>query len=293
MGHDHGVVGGQRLELVGRGCKGKAGDFGDLCRDLFCKACGRGEAGADGGAALGQFHQRGQGHLNAGEAVLDLLCVAGKLLAEGERRCVLRMGAANLDDVRPGLGLGVNGLVQVLECRDQPVHDFLGAGHVHGGRECVIGRLGHVHMVVRVDRLLGALFAAQHLDGAVGDDLVGVHVGLGAGSGLPDHEREVVVELAVDDFLRGGDDGLAEVCIHLAERDVGFGGCPLDDAERADDGLRLLFPANLEVAERALRLRAPVLRGVHLDGAKGIGFSAGRCHCSKHSVGRSEGNGAA
>jgi hypothetical protein len=44
-------------------------------------------------------------------------------------------------------------------------------------------------------RLLAAL-AAEQLGGAVGDHLVGVHVGLGAGAGLPDDEREVVVELA-------------------------------------------------------------------------------------------------
>jgi hypothetical protein len=74
-----------------------------------------------------------------------------------------------------------------------------------------------LHVVVGVDRLLGAHLAAEHLDGAVGDHLVGVHVGLGAGAGLPDDEREVIVELAVDDFLRGGDDGLAKFGVHLAQ----------------------------------------------------------------------------
>jgi NADPH:quinone reductase-like Zn-dependent oxidoreductase len=43
----------------------------------------------------------------------------------------------------------------------------------------------------------------MQLDGAVGDDLVGVHVGLGAAAGLPHHQREVVVELAGDDLVGG------------------------------------------------------------------------------------------
>ncbi len=96
-------------------------------------------------------------------------------------------------------------------------------------------------------RLLAAHRAAQHLDGAVGDHLVGVHVGLGAGAGLPDHQREVVVELAVDDLLRGLGDRLAQLRVDVALRDVDQRAGLLDDAKRADDGDGLLFPADREV----------------------------------------------
>jgi hypothetical protein len=107
------------------------------------------------------------------------------------------------------------------------VHDLLGAGDVHGRREGVVRRLAHVDVIVGMHGLLGAHLAAQHFDGAVGDHLVGVHVRLGAGAGLPDDEREVIVELAVDHFLRGLDDGLAELRVELAERHVGFGAARL------------------------------------------------------------------
>jgi hypothetical protein len=53
---------------------------------------------------------------------------------------------------------------------------------------------------------------------------------------------------------------------------------PLDDAERADDGDGLLFPADGEVHDRALGLRAPVLVGGHLEGAEAVGFGAGGGH---------------
>ena len=44
--------------------------------------------------------------------------------------------------------------------------------------------------------------AAEQLVRAVGDDLVGVHVGRGAGAGLEDVDHELVVELAVGDLVR-------------------------------------------------------------------------------------------
>jgi hypothetical protein len=55
-------------------------------------------------------------------------------------------------------------------------------------------------VVVGVDGLLGAHLASEDLNGTVGDNLVGVHVGLSAGTGLPDDEREVVKELALGDL---------------------------------------------------------------------------------------------
>ena len=83
------------------------------------------------------------------------------------------------------------------------------------------------------------------------------------------------VELAFDHFIGRLDDHLAERGVQLAERHVGLGGGLLDDAEGADDRGGLALPADLEIAQRALRLRAPVLVRFDLDGAKGIGFGAG------------------
>ncbi|MNN21616.1 hypothetical protein D3C81_1349450 [compost metagenome] len=216
--------------------------------------------------------------LDALDAVGDLLRVAAELLTQGQGRGVLGVGAADLDDVGPGLGLGVQGGVQVLQRRQQVVDHLLGAGDVHGRRIGVVRRLAHVDVVVGVDRLLGAHLAAQHLDGAVRDDFVGVHVRLGARTRLPDHQREVVVQLAFDHFIGGGDDGVGQLGVQLAQVAVGLGGGAFDDAQGPDDGQRHLFPADLEVAERALRLSAPVAVGGDLDGAEGVGFDADVAH---------------
>ena len=96
-------------------------------------------------------------------------------------------------------------------------------------------------------RRFGAALAAQNFDRAVGDHLVGVHVGLGAGAGLPDDQREVIVQLAVDHLLPGLADGVGQARVELAQLLVGAGGGVLDDAHRAQDRPRHLFAADLEV----------------------------------------------
>ena len=89
-------------------------------------------------------------------------------------------------------------------------------GNVHDGREGVVGRGRAVDVVVGVYRLLAAHLASEDLDGTVADDLVGVHVGLGAGAGLPDNKGEVVDQLEVSDLLCSLLDGLADFRVWMA-----------------------------------------------------------------------------
>ena len=81
----------------------------------------------------------------------------------------------------------------LLESGDEDGVDLHGGGDVHGGGVGVIAALALVDVVIGVDRGLAAQLPAQQLDGSVGDDLVCVHVGLGAGARLPDDEGEVVI----------------------------------------------------------------------------------------------------
>ena len=138
-------------------------------------------------------------------------------------------GVASCRWVRPILTMSANSsalsssaCVQMLERRQQlRVRISHRRGDVHRGREGVVRGLAAIDVVVGMDRRLAAALARQHLVGPVGDHLVGVHVGLGAGAGLPDHQRELVVELAVDDLLGGRGDGLAELRVELAQPHVG------------------------------------------------------------------------
>ncbi len=89
----------------------------------------------------------------------------------------------------------------------------------------------------------------------------------------------MIVQLAFNDFFGGLHDHFAQFGIHLAEVHIGFSGGLLDDAKGADDRLWLFFPANLEVSEAALSLRAPIGVIGDLDGAHRVGFGARRHEC--------------
>ena len=112
----------------------------------------------------------------------------------------------------------------------------------------------------------------------VGDDLVGVHVGLGAGAGLPHHQREVLVEGAAHDLVAGLGDGGKLLVGHLLglEGVVGDGGGLFQHAEGMGDlpGHGLDAHADQEILVGTLGLRAPVLVGGHFDLAHGIVFDA-------------------
>jgi len=83
--------------------------------------------------------RRGRGRADAGDAVLDLLGIAGEFLTEGQRRRILQMGAADLDDRRKLHGLGRERRLEVNQRRDQLALDLLDRGDMHGGWEAVVG----------------------------------------------------------------------------------------------------------------------------------------------------------
>ncbi len=129
--------------------------------------------------------------------VVDLRDVAGKFLPQRQRRGVHQVGPADLDDVLESFPFLIQRLAQALDGGNEAFVDPFHCRDVHGSGEGVIGRLAPVDVVVRVHWVLASHLAAGNFNGAVGDDLVGVHVGLGAGAGLPDHQREVVIQLAI------------------------------------------------------------------------------------------------
>jgi hypothetical protein len=120
--------------------------------------------------------------------------------------------------------------------------------------------------------------ATQQLAGAVGDHLVEVHVGLGAGARLPHHQRELAVVPAGEDLVGRGDDGLRLVGRQLAQVAVHLGRGALDLRQRLDQLLRLALAGDAEVLQRALRLRAPQGLGRHFDRPEGVAFDAVFAH---------------
>src|SRR4029079_12941244 len=85
----------------------------------------------------------------------------------------------------------------------------------------------------------------------------------------------MIVELAVDDFLRRPDDGAHPAGVDELERMIDLGRGALDDGERADQRPRHALGADAEVLDRALGLGAPVTVGRDFDRAEAVGLDPG------------------
>ena len=256
---------------------GRPGQLRDLRGRCVAEPLRGVEPGADRRAADRELVQAGERRLDPLHIGVELGDVAAELLAEGERHGVLQVGAADLHDVVELLRALLEGIAEGSDLREEPLHDDLRGRDVHRRGEGVVRGLRHVHVVVRVDRRLRAELPARHLDRAVRDDLVRVHVGLRAGARLPDVQREVVVERAVGDLTRGVGDQAAELGVELSVLDVGERGGLLQDPHGPHDlhGHAIgVGPADREMVDRPLRLRTPVAVARDLDRAQRVGLGA-------------------
>ena len=208
------------------------------------------------------------------QAAFDLRGIAGNLLAQRQRRRILGVGAADLDDADPFLSAGLEAAGQRLQRRPQPELRGLGGGQVHHRGEAVIGGLAAIHMIIGMHRLARAQRMAEQLVGAVRNHLIGIHVGLGAGAGLPDGEREILVPVALDDLVRRLADGVGQVHRQLAEPRIGFGRSPFLLAHAADQDMRETLGADGEKGARTLGLRPPETLSRDFDGAEAVGLCA-------------------
>ena len=89
------------------------------------------------------------------------------------------------------------------------------------------------------------------------DDLVRVHVRARAGAGLEYLDRKLLEVLPFRDLERRGLDRPRDVIRQQAERVVRRRRRPLQQAERANERRRHRLPADAEIVDCALRLRAP------------------------------------
>ncbi len=164
------------------------------------------------------------------------------------------MGAPRLDDLikldrllaQRGCQL-IHHIQQLVQPPQRPQAD--------GGGDGVVGGLGHVDMVVRVDPVFAQL-AAQDLGGPVGDHLVGVHIVAGAGAGLERVDDELVIPAPIDDLLGSLDDGSGARFIQQPQVAVDFGGSALDGCHRPDERPPGAQPGDGEIVHGALGLHA-------------------------------------
>jgi hypothetical protein len=117
-------------------------------------------------------------------------------------------------------------------------------------------------VVVRVDHLVAAS-GLQGTGGQFGEDLVGVHVGGRAGTGLEDVNGEIAVVLSGSHFIVSVVNGLGQLSVEHPELCVCQGSRFLDPGQSLDVRALQSLAGNGEVLHCTLRMRA--VQGVHGD----------------------------
>ena len=216
-----------------------------------------------------------QGVFQGTDTVGKLSGIGRKFLTEGEWGSIHQMGTADFHHVVKCLGFGSQGFLQALNGGQGVLHYFLVSSNVHGGGIGVVGRLGFVYVVIGVDNAFLTQFAAVQHVGAVGNDFVQIHVGLGAGAGLPNHQRKLLVQLMCQNFVAGGSNQITLLSRQYSQVGIGKSGCFFQIGKGFNDFMRHRSSrADFEVVTRALGLCAPIPVGRHLYFSHGIFFNA-------------------
>ena len=219
-------------EVVGQGDV-PAGDLAQSLDAGLAVAGLRADARADGGGT----HVHNQELVGSVAEVLVLAAQrvgkGAESLAEGHGHGILQLRAAHLDNILELLALLVEGGNHLLQVGHE-LQVLKGQCHVDGAGIGVVGALAGVHHVVGRAVLVLAALVAHALEGQVGDDLVGTHVGAGAGTALNHIDGELVVVLALDQLVAGPHDGVALLLGNHLNLDVRHGGGLLGDGHAAD-----------------------------------------------------------
>ena len=57
--------------------------------------------------------------------------------------------------------------------------------------------LSHIHMVIRMDRRFAAKLSTKNFNSSVANNLIDIHIGLCARSGLPDNKWKMIIQFAI------------------------------------------------------------------------------------------------
>ena len=261
------------MNLLGAVTKGRSGELRDLSGRGLGKPGRRVDARAHRRATERQLIHALQRSFDPLQIVRQHAGIAGPFLAQCQRRRVLHMGSADLDDVvpllRPSRAIASRSAVTagIRRCFTLTAAAmYMAEGNV------VVRRLRHVDVIVGMNRRLAAERRAGELAASVGDHLVDVHVELGAAAGHPDMQREHVVMLAGENFVAGLNDQLVTLIVEPLAGVVGGGGGFLQGGIGGDHLARNQILADAEMLERALGLSAPQLVGRHFDHAEAVGL---------------------
>lgn len=152
------------------------------------------ETSADSGTTLSEFGDFRELSFDSLDGIANLGHIAREFLSKSKRSSILGVGSSDLDDVLEFFRLLFKSSKESLETREESLMSFQHCGNVHHRGEGIVRGLRHVHVIVRVNGI--GEWLSQDFHSTVGNDFIGVHVALSAGTSLPNDQGELIVELA-------------------------------------------------------------------------------------------------
>ena len=276
-GHfDQGIVGRQGFKFVGRRPKRLARKTSDVRSRNLVVILRRIQAGSHRRSPQGQLRHHVQGVRQGPPAVVQLLHIGRKFLAQAQRRGIHKMRPPCFDQTRKFFGLGIQSLAKRINGRQRTIRYRRINRDMHGRWKGVVGALRAVHIVVGVQEFgrIRQETPAPNM-GPVRNHLVHIHVGLGPAPGLPNHQGKFAVQGPRDDFIADFGNGIPLFDLQNPQFVVGVGGRLFENPKRMDDFQRhATLGTNFEIIARALCLGAPITVDGHLDLAHGVFFDA-------------------
>ena len=111
------------------------------------------------------------------------------------------MRPADLDDFHKLVALLLQEGCQSLDSRKQYIRNRHSGCDVHGRRECVVGGLRLVNVIIGMHRGFATESSSSQFYSTIGYHFVEVHIRMSATAGLPDLKRKLIVKFALDDLF--------------------------------------------------------------------------------------------
>ena len=190
------------------------------------------QASAGGRTANAKATQALGGSLNAFLVVSHRQSVSPKLLAKPHGYGILKVRAARLNHIIKLARFGLQGIGEIVNSGEQ-IRQPPETAEADGGGNGVVGGLGHVDVVVGVDRLFGIVEGkAKDLIGAVGDHLVQIHIVRRTRPGLERINDKLALPSTGKHLVGGLDDRRRQGGVEQAQITVDLGGSPLHGSLR-------------------------------------------------------------
>ena len=243
----------KRMEFIFCCDKFNTCQFGYFFCSSFCKALRCIQTCANSCAAKSQFCHFNKAHFNHFFAFFQHISPAADFLRECDGCSILQMSSACFYDTFIFFFQSFKFSDHSFHCRDQFVFCFQNRCNMHSCGECIIGALAHIYMVIGMKQFFSGNFIAS-----VCNHFIHIHIGLSATTGLPYHQRELIIQFACQHFIAHLSDDLTSFCIQFSQSAVCLCYCLFQNRKSICDFLRHFFRTNFEIFKTSLGLCAPI-----------------------------------